>query len=402
MPDGTKAFAHTQALWRFLANQRVTPEGLALPLVMAGREAVTETGCDWVLSVHDWSRLSFRTHIAKQDRLQMTHDRDVGYELQSSLLVSADDGAPLSVPVQNLVTAKGVWQSRSDGVVIDERAHLDELTERMQWMEAQQFGARLVHLVDREADSVGHLRTWKRAGCLWLIRVKAGSRVRYGKRSMAISAVAAGLTFHREREVQCDGQKGIQWVASAAVVLTRPARPKQMDAHGKRVAPIPGEPLSVRLVVSRIYDASGQRVIAEWYLLDNLPDAVPPAQIALWYYFRWRIESFFKLLKKAGHQLESWEQETGGALFKRLLIASHACVLAWHLERARGDFAEQTRAFLVRLSGRQMKASRPVTTPALLDGLFKLLAMLHTLEHYSLQELKAFADTAFGPRLHSP
>ena len=56
--------------------------------------------------------------------------------------------------------------------------------------------------------------------------------------------------------------------------------------------------------------------------------------------------------------------------------------------------AARTRAFLVRLSGRQMKCTRPVTFPVLLDSLFKLLTMLETLEHYSLAELKEFAHIA--------
>lgn len=47
-----------------------------------------------------------------------------------------------------------------------------------------------------------------------------------------------------------------------------------------------------------------------------------------------------------------------------------------------------------------MKASQPVTMPALLDGVFKLFAMLETLEHYSLPELKAFANTVLQPPPH--
>jgi hypothetical protein len=109
---------------------------------------------------------------------------------------------------------------------------------------------------------------------------------------------------------------------------------------------------------------------------------VSDAQIAQWYDFRWQIESFFKLLKQAGHQLERWEQESGSALFKRLLIATHACLLVWRLARERGEEARQTQAFLVRLSGHQMKASRPVTLSALLEGVFMLLALLETLEHH--------------------
>jgi hypothetical protein len=194
--------------------------------------------------------------------------------------------------------------------------------------------------------------------------------------------------------VDCKGQRGVQWVASAEVAVTRPAQPKRKDAQGRRVAPIPGKPLHVRLVVSRILDADGD-IIAEWYLLTNLEKSVAASRIVLWYYFRWQIESFFKLLKTAGHQLEAWGQETGLALFKRLLIATQSCVLAWRLMRETGEYAQRTKEFLVRLSGRQTKRTRPVTAPALLDGLFKLFTLLETLNEYSIEELQAFADFAF-------
>jgi hypothetical protein len=135
-------------------------------------------------------------------------------------------------------------------------------------------------------------------------------------------------------------------------------------------------------------------VVAHWYLLSNVAAQVDDAQLALWYYWRWEIESFFKLLKAAGHQLESWEQETARATFNRILIATQACVMAWGLMRAPGADALNARTFLVRLSGRQMKRAKPVTLPALLDGLFKLFTMLETLEHYSLSDLQHFARIA--------
>jgi hypothetical protein len=117
--------------------------------------------------------------------------------------------------------------------------------------------------------------------------------------------------------------------------------------------------------------------------------------LALWYYWCWRIESYFKLLK-GGHQQENWQQESGEAVFKRLLIASQACAVNWRLMRAKGEFAQQIRGFLVRLSGRQMKRSQPLTASALLAGLDILLAMCETLEQYTHQELEGFAKEAIG------
>jgi hypothetical protein len=338
LPDTGTSFAHTQALWRFLANDRVSAQALSGPLLATARAEVPEHCDRYALAAHDWSRLNFGGHSGKKDRLQMTHETDIGYELQSSLLVSDRDGAPLVAPAQNLVTAAGILSSRGDAIV-PSQPHLDELSERMEWLEQQDFGKPLVHIVDREADSVAHLRRWSDAGWYWLVRVKEGSRVRFGGREMRLGEVGNELAYAPGREVEHQGKLATLWLASTQVVLVRKARPKRIDASGKRVVAQAGAPLATRLVVSRICDENGQ-VMAQWYLLADVPDDVSAPTLALWYYYRWRIESYFKLLKQAGHQLESWEQETGGAVFKRLLIVAQACVLAWRIMRAKGEFAE--------------------------------------------------------------
>ena len=128
-----------------------------------------------------------------------------------------------------------------------------------------------------------------------------------------------------------------------------------------------------------------------------MASAVSAGQLAQWYYWRWRIESFFKLLKGAGQQIEAWQQESGLAVAKRLLVVSLACVLVWQLERSTQPEADEVRAVLVRLSGRQMKRNRPHTAPALLAGLWTLLAMLDVLEHYPPPELQRMAANIFTP-----
>lgn len=393
--DSVSAFAHTQALWRFLRHEETDLPTLSAP-VAAMAKAETPAACDeYALAVHDWSRLNYRRHESKRDRLQMTHKTDVGYEMQSTLLVSDRDGLPIAAPALNLACAEGVWQSRQSQTQPAQK-HLDELTERIDWLEEQDFGKPLVHIVDREADSVAHLRQWQ--GRNWLVRVKAGSTLRVGKKSHQASAIAAALPHTAAaREVLHQGKRATQWIGEAAVAVTRKARPAGQDANGKRLAPIAGGPVPARLVVSRIVGANGA-VLAEWLLLTNLPASVPAERVALWYYFRWEIESFFKLLKGAGHQLESWLQETAHAIAKRLLIVAQACAVVWRLLRAEGAAADQARIFLVRLSGRQMKHSRPVTPTALMDGFFMFLTMLETLQHHSLDELKHMAQTLYPGR----
>jgi hypothetical protein len=112
--------------------------------------------------------------------------------------------------------------------------------------------------------------------------------------------------------------------------------------------------------------------------------------VALFYYWRWRIESFFKLLKRGGQQLEQWQQESAGAVARRLLVVAQACVVVWELEQA-GMEAEALRKFLVRLSGRLMKRGVSYTAPALLAGLWQFLAMIDALERHTTAELLEMA-----------
>ena len=86
------------------------------------------------------------------------------------------------------------------------------------------------------------------------------------------------------------GKKAIQWVAETQVILTRPAQ-QQKHKDGKRVSKTvtKGDPLRLRLAVSRILDDNGH-CLAEWVVLSHLNSV--DAQ-TLWYYWRWKIESFF-------------------------------------------------------------------------------------------------------------
>ena len=68
-------------------------------------------------------------------------------------------------------------------------------------------------------------------------------------------------------------------------------------------------------------------VAAVWLLLTNLPARVVDVEVALWYHFRSRVESYHKLIQSAGMQLESWQQETAERIAKRLAVANMACAL---------------------------------------------------------------------------
>ncbi|MHC8290514.1 hypothetical protein ACYZUD_27640 [Pseudomonas sp. XS1P51] len=239
--------------------------------------ALAHEGCledcdDYALVMHDWSRLNYMHHQSKIDRLQMTHRGDIGYELQSSLLVTDRDGVSICTPAQNLATRDGVLSTRTEQVLAHDK-HLHELTQRIAWLEQQGFGKPLFHVVDREADSVGHLRQWQAGGHLWLVRVKANSTAHYEGRPRSMSEIGSGLTFSAVRTVQHKGKPATQWLSETAVVLTRTAKPSAKNPQARRALRQSGEPLPARLIISQIRDAD-DRLLAEWYLLSNLEASV--------------------------------------------------------------------------------------------------------------------------------
>jgi hypothetical protein len=390
LANASSAFSVTQAAYRFLNNDRIKLPALAEPLLEAARQAVPQACDEYLLVVHDWSELLFRRHHEKQDRVQLSAKYPEGYELQTALLVNDRDGTPLAPAVLSLVASDGVHCTRC-GTVRPALSKLDELNPTMKFVERQKLGKPLVHIVDAEADSVGHYRQWQQAKGLFLVRAddrlveQAGHEQRCSQWQRQLRE---NSTFRKSRLVQFHGKPAEQWVAEVRIRLIRPAYTNRAGERPRRVA---GPPVPLRLVIAEVRAADG-KLLATWYLLSNVPEEVPASTLALWYYWRWRIESYFKLLKSAGMELEQWRQASAAALARRLLVASMACVVVWQLARDNSPAADEARQLLIRLSGRQMGYGKTYTQPALLAGLWVLLTMLAALETYGIDQLRQLAE----------
>lgn len=397
VPGMSASFAATVGAHRFLNNRRISLRSLARPLIDAGRDQAA-TACERYLSVvHDWSQLMYPEHTAKQDRVLLSSNRvPEGYELQTALLVGDHDGSPLAPAVLSLRAADGVHCSRS-GRVRPAESPLDELDPTMTFLEQQNLGFPLVHLIDAEADSVGHYRQWnERPSRLFLVR--ADDRlVEHEGQERKCSAIRETLRcqdrFVKVRPVEYRGRCAWQWIAEVAVWLTRPAQRNRPGTNDRQR--IHGPPLNLRLVIAEVRDESGH-VLAVWYLLSNVPTDVDAQTLALWYYWRWSIETYFKLLKSAGMNVEQWQQESAAAIARRLLVASMACVTIWQLARNQHPQAAPARKLLVCLSGRQMKHGCDFTLPALLAGMWTLLAIIPVLETHGVEKIRELARFALA------
>lgn len=402
LAGAARPFAAMKAMSRFLNNEDVAFHALIEPAQDAVRDVLAESRSEFALVVHDWCMFQFNSHDSKGDRRRRSHESDLGYELGSALIVEAGDGRPLGPMEFRLRTAGGMLSTRLGEAELPP-GHVDELTDAMAAAEAWRLPRTLVHVVDREADSVGHYRDWDAAGRLFLVRADAARIVMHDGRERALNDVVAGLADEFVPAVDAHGEPVIVTLragagrvktAETSVVLHRPARhntgEKTTKGHKKQVE-IPGPPLPLRMIVTRVIGELGT-VLAEWRLFTNVPaDRADAAAIGRWYAHRWGIETYHKLLKSAGMNAEEWRQQEGEAFLRRLCIASLACLTVWHLQRDESAEAAKLRATLVRLSGRQMKHKVESTAPALLAGLERLLAVDDLLQREDLAEILALA-----------
>jgi hypothetical protein len=118
LPGEGKAASCAQAMWWFLSNDRVTLPALAEPPREVARQVVNADAyaSGYVLLVHDWSKLTFKAHTSKEDKVAVSHSEDVGYELTTSLLVDAERGCPLAPMEMQLWAADGLHTTRQETV----------------------------------------------------------------------------------------------------------------------------------------------------------------------------------------------------------------------------------------------------------------------------------------------
>ena len=388
LPETAGSFKAAQGAWRFYHNPRVSLPQLIEPSMAAARTASLSECDQYLLAIHDWSVMGYAGHQSKKDRVPVRTKHPIGYESHVVIALSDRTGAPLATLYQGLRAKQGVLSTRQEKV-LPARQHLNEVALTMRHLGDQQLRRPLVHIIDAEADSVGHLRRWDGKKELFVVRGDEIRKVKWQGVEVKVSEVCSALNLQFNREVEFEGRQVQQYVAETEVVLHRPARRHQIK-NGQHInKSVKGKALKLRLVVSELREEGGRR-LARWQLWTNVY-GVTAHSIAQWYFWRWKIETYFKLLKSAGHHVEQWQQTTAEAIAKRLLVVATACIVVWRLARAAGPQAESARNFLVRLSGRLIKRDKKFTEPALLAGLWTLLAMLDTLEHYTVAQIKQMA-----------
>ena len=216
------------------------------------------------------------------------------------------------------------------------KTHLEELASRVNSIKKElDTDKKIVHIVDRESDSVAFMRELDKNEALFLLRVKKTSTVFYLKeeKSYKQGELANKLGLGKLVKTIKYQKKQVKiYVNSCEVEIRRDVNKTTITKEGKKyIQKISGDAVKARFIVERLVDEENN-IVAEWLLISNVIDKNVSAQtLATWYYYRWKIESYFKLLKSSGFNLEEWQQKEPIALFKRLLVVSLSCLMVWKL-----------------------------------------------------------------------
>ena len=387
-------FSQAQAAWRFYNNESVDIAALTNPLFETLTEEI-KNQCDrFVLAMSDWSHIDYKKHKSKRElnsKNKKGGSAQIGYDLQSTLAVSDRTGEPISAMVHNLKTEEKIYSTYDEKIGMN-LTHLDELGLRAQWIQGNfETDKEIVHIVDREADSVAFMRQLALSNILFLLRVKTSSGVYdlENKREIKQIDLANSLSLgEKVKSIIYEKKRVNIYVNSCAIEVRRDAKRYIVNEDGKqKLQTTPGAAVKARFIVERLVDENN-KVVAEWLLITNILDtSVTPEILGTWYYYRWKIESYFKLLKSSGFNMENWQQREPIALFRRLLVVSYASVLVWKIANDSSANAKKMRDFLIQLSGKLIERGKEFTYPALLSGLWVYLQMMDVMQSFSIEEL---------------
>jgi hypothetical protein len=398
----TEGMSQVQASYRFYNNENVDFSSLNSPIIKDGLEEIEKQCDEYVLNAYDWSHLDYKHHHEKEGRVgkKKKTGQQLGYDHQSSLTISDKTGEPIAPLAQNLKIDKQILSTYNEKIDMN-LTHLEELVQRTRWIRNSfEINKKIVDIIDREGDSVALMREYELNKWYYLIRAKRNHTVYVEKldKDLKQGELADSLPkgeFVKSIEYQAKGKKREEvkiYVNEIDIELKRDATKSVINENGKKTTKkTTGEHIKARLIVERLINKEGE-VVAQWILLSNLSKDVPSQKVATWYYYRWKIESYFKLLKSAGFNLEKWQQQKPQAIFRRLLICSQACVLLWKLQQSNEKNAETIKKFLAKISGRLMAWGKDYTAPALLAGLWNFISMMDILTVYDVDELFKMRD----------
>jgi hypothetical protein len=333
----TSSDGELEGVYRFLGNERVTPQKILAPHVAATRE---RAGAGTVIIAHDTTELGFGGLVVRDGlgRVGTSNVRQ-GFFAHFAIAVTADESRTM-LGVTGVRTFIRAWKPSDRPKKVRDRE--PDQSESKKWtdlaFEANAAFPRSIHVMDREADSYTILTRLIENDVRFVIRLCRDKRIDDSSYLLFKTADLRGVTsatrtvpLSRRRPSRSTTKNAQHPPRSdrlaklemrvAAVKISRPKRPRYRTGYPDAVA--------VNIVtVQEIDTPAGEEPVC-WRLVTTEPIDTPKQVEAIVdaYRARWRIEEFFKALK-TGCAFEKRQLESIRTLVNALAMFS---VIAWRL-----------------------------------------------------------------------
>jgi len=338
LPVATESDAALEATYRFLNNERVSPESILAPHVRATVQRASESHC--VVVAHDTSEFNFGSS-EREDLGRVGQGKSFGFYGHVALAVDQVSGAALGVLGVLVHQRRGGKGRRGH-----EALQSAEDNESRRWLalvrevEEKLGRGRAVHVMDREGDSYALLAELATEEARFVVRMASAKRKLVGpddtigealSKAPVVARRVASITerapskmpAYRKNFPERSGRLAKLEIAAADVTVVRP------DSSSRS----PSETLKMNAI--RVFEPSppdGEPAV-EWRLWTNQPIDSEEQVLAVVdaYRRRWVIEEYFKALK-TGCAIEKRQLESSAGLKNTLAVF---IPIAWRLLQLR-------------------------------------------------------------------
>ena len=338
IPQMCEDWAMTKATYRFLSNERVEENE-----ILSGHFGQTTkrvSACRGpVLILHDTCEFTYKrenpdeigtTRKSKNPNKFVTFRNKeykvCGLLMHASLAVS-EEGLPLGV------TSVRFWTRKTFKNTTQMKRHVNptripiEKKESIRWLQNLESSndlllcdpSKLIHIGDRECDIYEFFRKCTELNSFYLVRTCVNRLADEATVAEIVALKKGGYRYNIEF-IDADGEK-----IKAKLII----KVKSVTLH----PPIGKEKLypdlkTFVISASEIDVPVGREAIC-WNFVTNLPitSREQAIQAVNWYKQRWKIESFFKILK-SGFRAEASKLRTAQRLARLIAIL---CILAWRV-----------------------------------------------------------------------
>lgn len=342
-PQVAGSDSQLEGIYRFLRNRRVSYGAVMEAHVERTAERVQAVGTAVV--VHDTTEMQFRGEV-RREGLGFLRGKDQGFLVHCALAVAAD-GSKRPLGVMGLKPWVRSGPARSESMPphrsgSEYAKQTDKESDR--WAElveqsAKRCGdAKLVHVMDREADAYPLLNRMRKQGHAFVVRM-ARNRVVSAEGSdewERLSAVVSRAEDLLEVEVPLSRRKGSNVPRARRAFAPRDSRIARLRFSAARVSIkrphyLSDVPASLPINVVRVHEVGAPEGTdpVEWVLATSEPieSREDVEAIVNFYRTRWLIEEFFKSLK-TGCSFEHRQLESYHALLNALALF---VPIAWQL-----------------------------------------------------------------------